>query len=82
MIDYTLILNYKYPGSEWIFNGDAYEGLDWLSDSPKPTKAALDKLWDETQKHYADKAAAKIEAREALLARLGITADDLALLLG
>lgn len=80
MIDYTHILNYKYPGTEWILDGETYEGLKWLSDSPKPSKETLDALWDETKNFYAEKAQAKIDAKKDLLDRLGITADDLALL--
>jgi hypothetical protein len=82
MIDYTLILNYKYQGSEWVLNGEDYAGLEWLSDSPKPSKATLDALWDESKNFYAEKAQAKIDARSALLERLNITTDELALLLG
>jgi hypothetical protein len=82
MIDYTLILNYKFQGSEWILNGDDYAGLQWLSDSPKPSKATLDALWNETQTFHAEKAQAKIDAKAALLDRLGITADEAKLLIG
>jgi len=48
MIDYVLILRTHFSGSEWNMNGDDYEGLEWLSDSPKPTKQQLDALWEET----------------------------------
>ena len=47
MIDYTIILIEKYKGSYWSLNGDSYEGLTWLSDTPKPTKEELDSQWDE-----------------------------------
>ena len=82
MIDYTQILNYKYQGSEWVLNGEDYAGLEWLSDSPKPSKATLDALWDETKAHRAEKIQEKVDAKAALLERLGITADEAALLLG
>ena len=49
MIDYTLILTTNYPGKFWAFNGDSYEGLDWLDASPKPTQEELDALWIPTQ---------------------------------
>ena len=49
MIDYTLILNVKYANSEWSLNGDTYDGLVWLSDTPKPTQAELDALWPQVQ---------------------------------
>lgn len=40
-----LILETNYAGSEWHLVGEEYSGLTWLSDSPKPTKAALEKQW-------------------------------------
>jgi hypothetical protein len=45
MIDYALILQANYPGTIWTLNGDTYEGLTWLSDTPKPTQAELDAAW-------------------------------------
>lgn len=48
-MDISLILTTNYPGTEWILNGDEYAGLEWLSDSPKPTKASLEKQWPEVQ---------------------------------
>lgn len=39
----------NYPGSEWVLEGTEYAGLTWLSDTPKPTKAALEKQWEDVQ---------------------------------
>jgi len=82
MIDYTKILEYKYPTAEWTLNGDDYEGLTWLSDTPKPSKSTLDGLWAEVQDLIIAKAEAKASQRQALLTRLGITEDEARLLLG
>jgi hypothetical protein len=30
-------------------NGDSYDGLTWLSDSPKPSQAELDAAWPAVQ---------------------------------
>ena len=46
MIDYTLALSTLYPDAEWTLNGDSYEGLTWLSDSPKPTQESIEAQWD------------------------------------
>jgi hypothetical protein len=43
--DYVLILNRVYPGAQWTLNGDTYDGLTWLDDTPKPTQETLDALW-------------------------------------
>lgn len=82
MIDYALILSRRYAGKEWTLNGDEYTGLTWLSDSAKPTKETLDGLWAEVEAEIAAEATAKASAREALLTKLGITADEAQLLLG
>jgi hypothetical protein len=81
-MDYTLILNTKYPNSEWTLNGDDYDGLIWLSESKKPTKSELDAHWPELATYWDDKKAEQESTKAALLERLGITADEAALLLG
>ena len=48
-MDIPAILTDKYPGTFWMLDGDDYEGLEWLDDSPKPTKKALEALWPEVQ---------------------------------
>ena len=82
MIDYAAILTRRYAGSEWILDGDEYAGLTWLSDTPKPTKTKLDSLWAEVQQEIANEKTAKVEARQAVLDKLGLTADEAAALFG
>ena len=80
MIDYTQILIRKYAGSLWTLNGDDYNGLTWVSNTPKPSKATLDGLWDEVQDLIAAEAEAKVQAKaaaQAKLAALGLTVEDL-----
>jgi hypothetical protein len=81
MIDYTKILNAKYPGAQWSLNGDDYSGLTWLSDTTKPTKKQLDDLWAEVQAEIVAEAATQATAKAALLAQLGITEEQAKLLL-
>ena len=82
MTNYIEVLNTNYVGAEWTIAGNDYNTLKWLSDSAKPSKATLDGLWASVQQTIADEAIAKASAREALLTRLGITADEAKLLLG
>ena len=49
MTDYVAVLAANYPDAEWTLNGDTYDGLTWLSDSPKPTQAELDAAWPAVQ---------------------------------
>ena len=76
MIDYTKILIRKFKGQEWSLNGDDYEGLEWLSDTPKPSKSTLDGLWQEVQDLITAEAQAKAQAKAALLERLGLTQEE------
>jgi len=48
-MDIAQILASKYAGAEWTLDGDDYTGLTWLSETPKPTKKALEALWAEVQ---------------------------------
>ena len=82
MIDYTAILSRRYSGKEWTLNGDEYTGLTWMSDTAKPSKATLDGLWASVQQEIAGEATAKVAARQAVLDKLGLTADEVTALLG
>ena len=66
------------PNAEYTLVGDNYDDINWLSDIPKPTKADLTA---EIAKE-PEIASAKEASKAALLERLGITADEAALLLG
>lgn len=44
-MDISLILSKNYAGLQWSLDGTEYSGLEWLDETPKPTKAALEKQW-------------------------------------
>jgi hypothetical protein len=67
MINYAQILSINYSTSEWTLNGDSYDGLTWLSDTPKPTQAELDALAVPTETTVA-KIACKSQAKSLLAA--------------
>jgi hypothetical protein len=79
MIDYATILTIKYPNSEWVLDGDDYDGLSWLSDTEKPSKETLDDLWETVKSEIIAEKESKIAAKQsaiAKLAALGLTADE------
>ena len=49
MTNYAAVLTDNYPGSEWTLTGTSYDGLTWLSDTPKPTQQELDDAWPTVQ---------------------------------
>ena len=82
---YSIILSTKYQTSEWTLDGDSYEGLTWLSDSPKPSQEELEDLWDEVQAELEAKAQAKIHAKASAIAKLealGLTVDEVEVAFG
>ena len=63
MTDYAAVLTAIYPDALWTLEGDNYDGLTWLSDTPKPTQAELDAAWPQVD--YDRQVAAVEEARRA-----------------
>lgn len=80
-MDLTLILNRRYPNSQWSLNGDDYSGLEWLSDSTKPSQEELESQWDSVLTEVLAEREAKVTQKQNLLARLGITEEEARLLL-
>jgi hypothetical protein len=84
-MDYAIILTTKFQGSEWTLDGDSYEGLTWLSDTPKPTQEQLEDLWPEVQAELAAKAQAKIDAKASAISKLqalGLTVQEVEVAFG
>jgi hypothetical protein len=85
MIDYAKILTVNYSGQFWTLDGDFYEGLTWLSDTPKPTQEELDALWESTKAAVAAKEQTAKDVKASALAKLaalGLTQDEVKALVG
>jgi hypothetical protein len=81
-MDIAAILSINFVGAEWTLNGDDYDGLEWLSETPKkPTLAKLTELWPQVEAAQQAKADAKAATRASALAKLadlGLTAEEIA----
>lgn len=85
MIDYPVVLAANYPDAEYILVGDTYDGLTWLSDTPKPSQADLDAAWPAVQQAQADAREAQEAAKQSAidkLAALGLTVDEISAAFG
>ena len=85
MTDYAAVLTANYPDAEWTLDGDTYDGLTWLSDTPKPTQAELDAAWPAVQQAQADAVAADQAAKQSAidkLAALGLSVDEIRVAFG
>jgi len=80
-MDISQILTLNYKGQEWHLVGEDYAGLNWLSDTPKPTLAELEEQWPAVELAVAQEIQSKIDSKQAILDRLGLTADEAKLLL-
>ena len=83
-MDIAAILLRKFD-AEWTLNGDNYTGLTWLSDTPKPTKKALEALWPDVKAEIAAEAQAKVDARSSAVAKLqalGLTVEEVSVAFG
>jgi hypothetical protein len=83
--DYAAVILANYPGAEFVLRGTEYDGLEWLSDTPKPTQDELDAAWPAVQQAQADAVTAKEAARQSAidkLAALGLTVDEISAAFG
>lgn len=72
----AMTLMYLRPGEEWTLDGDSYDGLTWLSDTPQPTEAEIAAAWPAAQAAEAERVAAQEQARADAIAHaksLGFT---------
>ena len=80
MTDYAVVLSENYPDAQWTLNGYTYDGLTWLSDTPKPSQADLDAAWPAVQQARIDAQVAKQATKQSAidkLAALGLTVDEI-----
>ena len=85
MLNYSLILVTNYAGKQWSLTNEDYSTLNWLDESPKPTQAELDALWESTQSTIAQQQQAKVNAKASALAKLtalGLSEDEVKALVG
>jgi hypothetical protein len=70
------VLNFLIPDGGWILNGEEYEGITFLNCEP-----ITKKQYEDGFAQYDAWKAQQESEKAALLARLGITADEAKLLL-
>jgi hypothetical protein len=79
MVNGYEVLNYLLPKGGWVITGNDYEGIEFIEAKPI-TKEKFENTFAELEAKMNADAAAKEAARQALLDKLGITADEAALL--
>lgn len=74
------VLGMLIPDGGYVATGDSFEGIEFIDCKPI-TKAQFDAGFASYDKWKADQEKTTAEAKAALLERLGITAEEAALLL-
>lgn len=74
-------LKATYPTAEFTISDNNADTLDWHNtDIPKPTKAQINAAVANYETIMANQAATKAAARQAVLDKLGLTAEEVAAL--
>ena len=81
MVTGSNILEMLIPNGGWVITGNDYEGIQFLECEPI-TKAQFEAGFAQYDAWKAEQSAKAEIDKAALLAKLGITADEAALLLG
>ena len=80
-IDIIKAILYLVPEASFKIENDDLSTIEWNCDLPRPTDAAIKAALPVVAKAEADSAQAKIAARNAVLAKLNLTSDEIAALL-
>jgi len=76
------VLQMLCPDTEWSLIGNNYENINWFGQNPPITKEQFEDGFAAYDAWKAEQESEKATAKAALLERLGITAEEAALLLG
>jgi hypothetical protein len=75
------VMSMLCPAGGYIMYGDDFDGITWVDDRPRCTKAEYEAGFATYDAWKTEQDTAKAATKAALLARLGITADEAKLLL-
>lgn len=77
------VIRYLQPNAEFVIYGETLEGLEFVDKAiNKPTQKQVSDAWLQIQKDQQNKIETEAIMKQALLDKLGITADEAKLLLG
>ena len=79
------VLTTNYSDAKWVLRGTEYDGLEWLDESAKPTKAKLESEWLQVEAKIAAEAQAKVDAKASAISKLqalGLTVQEVEVAFG
>jgi hypothetical protein len=78
----TLAIHKLCPDAEYTYENDDLNTIQWIKGTNPPTSDQIKKMLSIVEAELKQKTEAIASEKDALLNRLGITADEAALLLG
>lgn len=76
------VIAHLRPGAEWVMYNDSIDELTFTDENVKPiSQAEYDQCVKDLEKKKQDEMTSELAAKSALFERLGITADEAALLI-
>jgi hypothetical protein len=75
------VLSFLCPNVEWSLIGDQYEDINWYNKTAPITKKEFEDGFDKVDAWKSQQEINKNQAKTDLLNRLGITSEELAVLL-
>jgi hypothetical protein len=81
-MDLSACIAYLRPSAQWTMDNEDISTLEFLSDHVAPTLAECEAIWPEVKAKFDEIAASRAKARDAVLSKIGLTEDEVALLLG
>jgi hypothetical protein len=80
-MDLSACISYLKPGAVWTMDNEDISTLQFFSDDVAPTLAECEAIWPEVKSKLDEIAASRQKARDAVLAKIGLTEDEAKLLL-
>jgi hypothetical protein len=74
------VLSMLIPSGGWVISGDTFDGITFIEAEPI-TEAEFNAGFVKVDKWKADQTKLELDKKNAILAKLGITADEAKLLL-
>ena len=84
-MDLSAVLVRRFPGKEFVLDGNSLDGLTWLDDSPVPTQAEVEALWPEVLVEIETEISDQLVAQKSAimkLRKLGLTDAEINSLVG
>ena len=80
-MDVSACIAYLKPNAEWTMDNEDISTLKFMTEDIAPTLAECEAIWPEVFAKINEMAEIREKSKEAVLAKIGLTADEMNLLI-